>query len=83
MGPEKHAFQKGNCHFLAAMLCNQHLLNGLAHVQAHFHTVLSMVWKRLRQAGHTVVTVAKDFDPHTFIFLHKNTVSYEEFLILL
>lgn len=52
------------------LLCNRHLLDGLTHVQTHFHTILCMVWQRLRQARHTVVTVAKDFDPHTFIFLH-------------
>lgn len=52
---------------------NWHLLDRLTHIQAHFHTVLSMVRQRLWQAGHTVVTVPKDFDPHTFVFLHDKT----------
>lgn len=64
--------KKEHCDYLAALLCNWHLLNGLTHVQTHFHTVLSVVGQGLWQAGHTVVTVTKDFDSHTFIFLHRH-----------
>lgn len=60
------------------LLCNWHLLDGLTHVQTHFHTVLGVVGQRLWQAGYTVITVAQDFDPHTFIFLRSGTKIQQE-----
>ena len=51
-----------------------YLLYSFTHVKAHFDTVLGMVWKGLWQAGHTVIAVSQNFDPHAFIFLWKYRV---------
>lgn len=58
------------------------LLDGLAHVQAHFHTVLSMIGQRLWEPRHAVITVTQNFDSHTFVFLHEKGKS-EDLLLLL
>lgn len=47
------------------------LLDGLTHIQAHLHAVPGVVRQRLRQTRHTVITVSKDLDPHTLIFLKQ------------
>lgn len=46
-------------------------LDGLAHVQAHLHTVLRMIRQRLREPRYAVITVTQNFNSHTFVFLHK------------
>lgn len=47
------------------------LLDGLTHIQAHLHAVPGVVWQRLGQPGHAVVTVAQDLDPHALVFLKR------------
>lgn len=62
------------------------LLDGLAHVQAHFHTVLSMIGQRLWEPRHAVITVTQNLDSHTFVFLREKGRSWgqcEDLLILI
>lgn len=49
------------------------LLDGFAHVQAHLNTVFGMIWQGNREARHTVITVTKNFYPHTLVLLQGNT----------
>ena len=35
------------------------LRNGFDHVQAHFHTAVSVIWPRLRQSRDAIVTIAQ------------------------
>ena len=62
------------------------LLDGLTHVQAHFHTVLSMIGQRLWEPRHAVIAVTKNFDSHTFVFLSEKEKRWgqcEDLLLLL
>lgn len=47
------------------------LLDGLTHIQAHLHTVPGVMRQRLGQAGHAVVAVPQDLDPHALVLLQK------------
>lgn len=47
----------------------QDLLDGLAHVQPHLHTVPGVSGQRHGQARYTVVAVTKDLDPHALVGL--------------
>jgi len=56
------------------------LLDGFAHVQAHFNTVFGMIWQGNGEARHTVITVTKNFYSHALILLkgkkHKHKDNY-------
>lgn len=58
------------CGYESVCLQKMILLDGLAHVQAHFHAVFSMIWQRLWEPRHAIITVAQNFNSHTFVFLH-------------
>lgn len=49
--------------------CLCYLLDGLTHVQPHLHTVTGVVGQGHRQAGHAVVAVAQDLNPHALVGL--------------
>lgn len=50
------------------------LLDGLTHIQAHLHTVPGVMRQRLGQAGHAVIAVPQDLDPHALVLLEERMV---------